>query len=1052
MVQTKPARFNFLRLIAAIVAFLLAIDLLTFLLGEWFWFQEVDYPSVFRARLTTQVLLGLLTVGITLWVWLSQWRRAQGHAKAVPDGGEFWHGMGMARLLPLVLLLSLTIALLAANYGQAMLQHWRPRLLADVVGNAVSYRPPPIPASFRPQVVTEWGQQILSLQAGGRWLGGIVGGLLVGLLVLPQFFLGAIAVSLSLGFGLVMSEQWTTILAGLNSTPFNQTDPIFNRDLSFYIFRLPIWQLLQFWLVGLSVLIFCSVLLVYLRSNDSLSRGEFSGFTQAQRQHLYRLGGFWLLTVALSYWLDRYRLLFSPLGIVYGASFTNVRVDLPVYTVLSLAALLLAIGSLVIGFGGRQKGRNGNRNRPNVRKTSANRSTRPQSVTRSSTRSSSPNGFEFSNIGYPTAAASTVNRSTRRPIFRSQTSQVSQSSEPWLRFTSVTALIGFGVAAAIGGGVLPFVVQRLIVQPNELQLEQPYLARAIALTREAFDLSKIDVETFNPELTLTAEDIQRNDLTIDNIRLWDTRPLLETNRQLQRIRPYYEFPSADIDRYTLLNEDSTVTQQQVLIAARELDFNAVPQAAKTWVNEHLVYTHGYGFTVSPVNQVGEGGLPEYYIQGIPGTPSNDRIASSIPVGKPRIYFGEMTEPYVMTPTNTPELDYPSGSENVYNLYDGRGGVAIGQEWQRLLFAFYLRDWRILFNSDLTPDTRLMFRRTVQERIQTIAPFLQFDSNPYLVVADVGNKQWERGATRPTAGRAAPAPDEAYLYWMIDAYTISDRFPYSDPLGNSFNYVRNSVKILVDAYHGSVNFYVTDPDDPIIRTWQKVFPNMFQPLSEMPVALQRHIRYPVDLFKVQSNHLMTFHMTDPVVFYNREDLWRAPNEIYGNQTQRVDPYYLITKLPIGQSEEFILLLPFTPAQRNNLIAWMAARSDGEQYGRMLLYVFPKQELIFGPEQIEARINQDPVISQQIALWNREGSRAAQGNLLVIPIEQSLLYVEPLYLEAEQNQLPTLVRVIVAFANRIAMTETLEQSLTAIFKPPAAAPPIVRSVEDGALPVE
>ncbi len=1031
--------------ILAIVGILFFVDLLIFLFAERLWFQEVDYLSVFTTRLQAQLMLAVVTVGISLAVWGTQWRQAQHYAKALPDPGVS-HRKGMVRLFPLILLLSLTIALLGVEYGQAMVQHWHPRFAASAIGEVLAHRSPSVPEPFRPQAVADWIGKIVGRQGGGLWGGAGVAVLTIGLLLLPRFVLGTIALLLSLGFGLVMSEQWTTILAGLHPTSFNQIDPVFGRDLSFFIFTLPCWQLLQFWLVGLSVLTFGSVLLLYLRSNDSLSRGEFRGFTQAQRHHLYRLGGFWLLTVALSQWLDRYRLLFSPLGISYGASFTNLSIELPVDTGLSLLALLLSIGSFILGFGWHPRKRGTGRQISAKSAPSVRRDREP--LPRRGKQTSADPEFQFSNIAYPIAnSRGSSGVASRSRSFRSNLPQP-ETQPQRLRLTPLTALITFGIAAAIGGEILPFAVQRLVVQPNELQVEQPYLERTIALTREAFDLNKIDVETFNPEPTLAAADIQRNDLTIDNIRLWDTRPLLETNRQLQRIRPYYEFPGADIDRYRLLNEDGTITQQQVLIAARELDFDTVPEVAKTWVNQHLVYTHGYGFTVSPVNQVAEGGLPEYYIQGIPGSPSSDRIASSIPVGKPRIYFGELTKSYVMTPTRTPELDYPSGSENVYNLYDGRGGVAIGQQWQRLLFAEYLRDWRMLFNNDLTTETRLLFRRRIQERVQTIAPFLRFDSNPYLVVADVGNKQWQRGAAR----QVSPLPEEGYLYWMIDAYTTSDRFPYSDPLGNEFNYVRNSVKILIDAYHGSVNFYVTDPTDPIIQTWQQIFPDLFQPLSAMPEALQQHIRYPVDLFQVQSNHLMTYHMIDPVVFYNREDLWRAPNEIYGNQPQRVEPYYLITKLPIASSEEFVLLYPFTPAQRNNLIAWMAARSDGEQYGRMLLYVFPKQELVFGPEQIEARINQDPVISQQITLWNRQRSRATQGNLLVIPIEQSLLYVEPLYLEAEQNQLPTLVRVIVAFANRIAMAETLEQSLKAIFQPPEAAAPIVRSVEDGALPVD
>ncbi len=426
---------------------------------------------------------------------------------------------------------------------------------------------------------------------------------------------------------------------------------------------------------------------------------------------------------------------------------------------------------------------------------------------------------------------------------------------------------------------------------------------------------------------------------------------------------------------------------------------------------------------------------DYLIQGIEPVIVDSQVSTTIPIGKPRIYYGELTNTHVMTQTQVKELDYPSGSDNVYNTYDGRGGVAIGSFWKRLLFAKHLRDWRMVLADNFTPQTHLLFRRRIADRVSAIAPFLRLDSDPYLVVVDTQGKTWERGSDRPAS------LDQSYLYWVMDAYTVSDRYPYSDPQGNDFNYIRNSVKVVIDAYYGSVNFYVSDSQDLIIQSWQQIFPDMFQPLDQKPSALRQHIRYAQELYRVQTAQLMDYHMTDPIVFYNREDQWRAPNEIYGDRPQVVEPYFLITKLPTGNSEEFILLRPFTPTQRNNLIAWMAARSDGEQYGKMLLYVFPKQELVFEPEQIEARINQDPLISERISLWNRQGSRAAQGNLLVIPIEQSLLYVEPLYLEAEQNQLPTLAQVIVAYGNRIAMTETLERSLKAVFQEPPADTTII-----------
>ena len=514
-----------------------------------------------------------------------------------------------------------------------------------------------------------------------------------------------------------------------------------------------------------------------------------------------------------------------------------------------------------------------------------------------------------------------------------------------------------------------------------------------------------------------------DNLTIKNIRLWDTRPILETNRQLQQIRLYYQFPDADIDRYVLGETAITQNKKQVIIAARELDYSEVPERAKTWVNEHLVYTHGYGFTLSPVNKVDEGGLPYYYVKDIGTgreesgnlTVSSPLLRDSIPIGKPRIYYGELTDTYVMTSTKVKELDFPSGETNIYTTYNGNGGIKLGNYGLRLLFANYLQDWQIIFTQNFTAKTKILLRRNIRQRVATIAPFLRYDRDPYLVVADLDSES------------------DNHLYWILDAYTTSNFYPYSDPGENSFNYIRNSVKVVIDAYNGNVDFYILDPQDPIIATWNKIFPQLFHPLSQMPAGLRSHIRYPEDLFTIQSERLLTYHMKEPQVFYNREDQWQIPQEIYAAESKAVEPYYLIMRLPTEQQEEFILLHPYTPVSRRNLIAWLAARSDGSEYGKLLLYKFPKQKLVYGPDQIEALINQDPIISQQISLWNREGSRALQGRLLVIPIEESLIYVEPLYLVAEQNGLPILARVILVYENKIVMAETLQKAIDAIFTP-------------------
>jgi uncharacterized membrane protein (UPF0182 family) len=959
-----------------LLGLLLLLNVLAFLLAEGLWFNEVDYRSVFTTRLLTQVGIGLVVLLVSLGVLEFNLSLAQRQAWAKPDADIVARNRRFLPLLGLVLLLSALIALSLNYYGQAAISHWQPNFSLRMANLSV---PLTLNAQSLWASLEGWRSQ--------SWLPGLLTGLIVALLIVPQRLLRLLAILVSTGFALVLSTHWDKLLLAFHRLSFHQTEPLFQRDIGFYIYALPIWELLEFWLLGLAILTFLSVSLIYLLSADSLSQGYFPGFSQRQVAHMCSLGSWLMLMLALHGWLNRYRLLYSPDGATYGASYTNVAIELPVYAGLSWLALLMAGGLLLYSL----------------------------------------------NIGLNIGLDTGKRRRLRGvlPLFGSP-----------LRLIGFYSLLLLLLTVA-----LPSLIQQLVVQPNELQLEQPYIQRTIGLTRQAFKLDQVDVETFDPDNGLSPEILRRNNSTISNIRLWAQQPLLETNRQLQRIRSYYEFPNADIDRYRIPTPSGQTIQQQVLIAARELDYAAVPTAAQTWVNQHLIYTHGYGFTVSPVNTVGEGGLPNYLVSSIESTALEPRIRNSIPIGKPRIYYGEITNTYVMTQTRLQELDYPSGSDNVYNVYQGRGGVSLGNLAQRLLYANHLHDWHILFTDVFTPQTKLLFRRKITERVQTIAPFLRFDSNPYLVVVDTGNKQWQHGYQRqPAQAVQAASQDESYLYWILDAYTTSNRYPYADPMGNDFNYIRNSVKVVVDAYHGSVNFYVADTEDPIVQSWSQIFPGMFQPLAEMPTALQQHIRYPQDFLQVQADHLMTYHMTDPVVFYNREDQWRAPNEIYGNEPQRVEPYYLIMKLPIGSNEEFILLRPFTPAQRNNLIAWLAARSDSEKYGKILLYTFSKQQLVFGPEQIEARINQDPVISEQISLWNRQGSRAAQGNLLVIPIERSLLYVEPLYLVAEQNQLPTLVRVIVVYGSRIAMAESLDAALKAIFTAAPSTPgTILRTTE-------
>jgi len=561
---------------------------------------------------------------------------------------------------------------------------------------------------------------------------------------------------------------------------------------------------------------------------------------------------------------------------------------------------------------------------------------------------------------------------------------------------------GWIVAAILIGGIFPTLIQRFQVQPNELALETPYIEYNIQFTREAFALNRIEEQSFPAEDTPSPQDVAQNEATINNIRLWDHRPLKDTYNQIQAIRLYYDFNDVDVDRYTIDGE-----YRQVMLSARELSAEKLAGQAQTWVNRRLQFTHGYGIALSPVNEVSTEGLPVLLVKDIP--PVGD-----FNIEQPQIYFGEKTNLYIIVNTKTQEFDYPMGDENVYGYYQGEDGVSLGSLFRRLVYAWQFGDINILISGELSPESRVLYYRNIQERVNHLAPFLELDNDPYLVVMD---------------GR---------LFWIQDAYTTTDRYPYSEPLGNGLNYIRNSVKAVIDAYDGSVTFYITDPEDALIQTYQSIFPNLFVPAEQMPQSLRVHIRYPEDMFNIQASVYQTYHMQDTRVFYNKEDLWAVPREVYFGSEQLMVPYYIIMRLPDEEKEEFLLMLPFTPVNKNNTIGWLAARSDGENYGRLLAYLFPKERLVYGPSQIENRISQDTVITEQLALWSRGGSRVIRGNLLLIPLGQSNLYVEPVFLQAEAGGLPQLKRVIVAAGDQIAMEPTLQESITAIFG--AEAPPI------------
>jgi len=739
--------------------------------------------------------------------------------------------------------------------------------------------------------------------------------------------------------GVSASGNWETVLEYFNATPFDTTDPLFNRDLSFYVFTLPFWRLLYGWAMLLLTATMGLGLALYVLQRSLVLTARGPRLAAGARAHLLLLGTALLGFKAWGFWLDRFDLLFSPRGVVFGASYADVNASLPVLGILVALALLCAAACLF------------------------------------------------------------------------------QVWRPGWRFLAA-GLVVLGVMWVGGLGAYPALLQRFRVTPNELVAEGPYIIHNIRMTRKAFGLERIEEKDFPAEENLTAAALERNNPTIKNIRLWDHRPLLVTFGQLQEIRTYYKFTDVDNDRYLIGGE-----YRQIMLSPRELSYRHLP--SRIWINEHLTYTHGYGVIVGPVNRISPEGLPEFFVKDIPP------VSTGFPkITRPEIYYGEISNDYVFVRTKSQELDYPAGDQNVYTRYAGRGGIPVTSFLTKLAFAIRFGEIKIVLSDDLTGESRIMIHREVAKRVRQIAPFLRFDRDPYLVITDDGR-----------------------LVWMIDGYTVSDRYPYSQPVRDLGNYIRNSVKATVDAYHGTVTFYLADPADPIIRTYARAFPGLFKPLGDMPADLQRHIRYPEDLFSIQAKMFATYHMEDPQVFYNKEDLWAIPRRTVEGRDREMEPYYTIMRLPGEKKEEFILLTLFNPSRRDNMIAWLAARTDPPNYGRLVVYNFPKAKLVYGPRQIDARIDQDPNFSQQLSLWNQRGSVTLRGSLLAIPIDQSLIYVQPLYLAAsEQGALPELRRVFVAYGNQIAMEPTLEQSLQRIFggrarvedgpRPaPAAGPPAV-----------
>jgi len=786
-------------------------------------------------------------------------------------------------------------------------------------------------------------------------------------LIISVLILGCLFISLVLGFTAV--GQWEPYLRFTNSSgisfssidPQNFKDPIFNKDISYYVFRMPFLRFLRGWFFVLFLVATIATGAVYglRRTSGKLSLGA--------RAHIFILCAITLMLLAWGRVFAMYELLFPSMqkGWVYGVGFADAMARIPVYKIMMVVAIITAVLCLLSIF------------------------------VRSLTK------------------------------------------------VTIGGAILFVLVAIVGGGLYPWVVQRFQVEPQEYDKESKYIENNIKYTRKAYNLDKIAEKPYKGSGKLTLQDITQNTAIMDNIRLWDWRPLRETFKQREARRPQYDFVDVDIDRYILDGK-----QRQVMLSARELMFSNVAKESQTWVNRTFFYTHGYGLTMIPVSEIEEGGLPRMYIDDIPPKihdPWKEEIK------RPEIYYGEGekpfrgevgTLPYVIVTPNDPsaqEFDYPKGEDAAYNSYSGIGGVPISSFWRRLAFSlkFSVDTRNILFSGKIKDTSKILFNRSISECVRIIAPFLKYDKDPYLVVAN------------------------GKLYWIQDAYTVTHMYPYSEPMMEQVtevlqgqkrvtqqrvwgNYIRNSVKVVIDAYDGTVTYYSMTgekgQEDPIADCYRKIFPSLFKDYKAMPDELKKHIRYPQSFFTIQASKFSSYHMNDPKQFYNKEDLWQFSTEKAqdgGSGEQPVEPYYVILQLPGSDKEEFMLMLPYTPNKKRNMIAWLAAKCDpGEgsdlgDYGSLLVYNFPKSELVDGTIQIEAYIDQHPQMSQELSLWSQRGSKVIRGNLLAIPINQSILYVEPIYLEAEAAPIPVLRRVVVGQGGELEWGETLEEALSTLF---------------------
>jgi uncharacterized protein len=756
-------------------------------------------------------------------------------------------------------------------------------------------------------------------------------------------------------YGFKLKENWRQFALFWNQPATGTTDPIFGKSVGFYLFSLPLYDLISWWLLGVTFIILCAALAYSLLGlPQTVLKPSVRWSSGAAFRAVCCALALFLLVLSWRTYLSRFPFLWEDHPVFAGVTYTEAHYTLPALLFVCVALIIAAIVLLVNVFAVR-------------------------------------------------------------------------------RFSLLLIAVALPIATYIVGVVLvPSYVQSFIVKPNEIDREAPYISHNIEWTRRAFGLDQIELREFQAENSIAALDLPNNRESLENIRLWDWRALQDTLRQIQAIRTYYDFPDVDVDRYTLGGHT-----RQMMIAPREINDSKLPTSSRNWINERIIYTHGYGVTMNSANGFTPEGLPQFSLSNMPV----ESTAPEVKVTRPEIYFGELTDRYVYVKTKQKEFDYPQGDTNTYTTYEGTGGIRVGNRLRRMLLAWGIGDLsKLPFSDDVTSESRVLINRNIREIVNGVAPFLTYDKDAYIVVDNQGR-----------------------LFWMLDAFTESDYFPYSshhEVADNSLNYIRNSVKVVIDAYNGTVHFYVFDNQDPIIAAYRRIFPNLFLDAGQMPAALRAHVRYPETLVRAQGEVYSLYHTQNPKVFFQREDVWSVAQQVAldtqgKKQSAPIDPYYVLMQLPGEQQKnEFVLILPFTPASRNNMIGWMAGRSDGDNYGKLLVYNFPKSRLIDGPVQIEARIDQNAQLSGQFTLWNQQGSRVIRGHLLVIPIGRSLIFVEPVYLQAERSPMPELRLVVLATQEKLGYGQTFAEAMNSLFgeaakeAAPETSPPPSGSAEAGA----